>query len=72
MWKKVICRSTVGRIDEMEIFGKSEKVEKTICRSTGEVLLSVGRIDKLEFFLGKVKKWKKQSVEVRVLTLTRT
>ena len=26
--------------------------------------MSVGRIEKMEFFLGKVKKWKKQSVGV--------
>ena len=38
-------------------FGRSEKVKKTICRS-------LGRIDKMDFFLGKVKKWKKRSVEV--------
>ena len=32
-------------------------MKKTICRS-------LGRIDKMDFFLGKVKKWKKRSVEV--------
>ena len=42
-------------------FGRSEKVKKTICRS-------LGRIDKMDFFLGKVKKWKKRSVEAQVLT----
>ena len=38
-------------------FGRSEKVKKTICRS-------LGRIDKMDFLGGKVKKWKKRSVEV--------
>ena len=38
-------------------FGRSEKVKKTICRS-------LGRIDKMDFFWGKVKQWKKRSVEV--------
>ena len=58
-------------LTKWKFFGKREKVEKTICRSTGGVLLSAGRIAKMEFFLGEVKKWKKRSVEARVLTLTR-
>ena len=46
----------MGKIDKI---GKSEKVEKKTCRRF------VGRIDKMDFFLGKVKKWKKQSAEAQ-------
>ena len=60
--EKTICRSIWGYcclsvgLTKLKFFGKSEKVEKTICRGTWEVMLSVGRIDKMEIFLGKVKK----------------
>ena len=41
-------------------FRRSEKVKKMIGRS-------LGRIDKMDFFWGKVKKWKKRSVEAQVI-----